>query len=654
MATLFTITSCGPSWHQNGSLSAAVNAMPTDRAVRGSSALKLLVAAVLAAGGLIIVESAFTVHSSGMNLNAVALAALTLASTRFRIKVPGRPATVSVSEVFVFSSVLLFGPAVPVLTVAADGLWVSMGQKNRRVRRALFNMAEPAISTWTAAHVFFAIVGVPPGSSLSSTTPVIVPATVAMAAAFFALNSGLSAFAVALETGGSAYDFWRSHAWYLAVNYYAAASLATLAVSSAPQFNFGVAGLILPLLLLSYVAYREASSRVHEAHSHMTEVEHLYRASVEMLAIAVDAKDQVTHGHIRRVQRHTLAVAAALGVTDSRELKAIEAGALLHDIGKLAVPDYVLNKPTALTREEFEIIKKHPSMGARILTAVEFPYPIVPIVRHHHEQWNGRGYPDGLVASEIPLGARILAVVDCFDALTSDRPYRQRLTDDQAIAILRERQGTFYDPAVVDRFVELVPSLRREDAEASEEKETHASVIAGMSRTAADLAVANPDAPATVVPIALSARELIDDVTTCLGRTDACLFTLNASQDALVVAYATPRLRAAVSRLAVPVGAGVSGWVAANRSSIRHADPTLDFGRSLDGLGLRSCTSVPVFVRADLFGVLTAYRGEATECARTVEAVGLLAQEVGLTIARESAAGGHAKFQLPKHLVAAS
>ncbi len=140
----------------------------------------------------------------------------------------------------------------------------------------------------------------------------------------------------------------------------------------------------------------------------------------------MDAKDQVTHGHIRRVQRHTVALARVLGVNDEIELKALEAASLLHDVGKLAVPDYVLNKPGALSHAEFERIKLHAAKGAEILTAVEFPYPVVPIVRSHHEQWNGQGYPDGLSGEDIPFGARILTVVDCFDAVTSDRPYRRQ------------------------------------------------------------------------------------------------------------------------------------------------------------------------------------------------------------------------------------
>src|SRR5262245_286099 len=333
-ATPFAVTSCGPFSPQSGRRGGAWSAMPTDRSSTRSLTLMSFVATVFVMGAVALAHSAMALRASGVNVYVIALAVLTIASSKFSIQVPGRPATVSVSEVFVFSSVLLFGPAAPVLTVAIDGLWISLTQRNRRVYRALFNVAEPAISIWVAAHVFFAIAGLGPGASLSTSAPRIVPATIAMAAVFFALNSGLSALAVALETGGSAYEFWRSHAWSLAVNYYAAASLATLAVGGGPHINFGAAGLIAPLFLLSFVAYREASARVEEAHHHIAEVERLYRASVETLAIAVDVKDQVTHGHIRRVQRHTLAVATALGVTDQTELKAIEAGALLHDIGK--------------------------------------------------------------------------------------------------------------------------------------------------------------------------------------------------------------------------------------------------------------------------------------------------------------------------------
>src|SRR5207302_9419233 len=181
-------------------------------------------------------------------------------------------------------------------------------------------------------------------------------------------------------------------------------------------------------------------------------VNRLYLSTIETLAMAIDAKDQVTHGHIRRVQAHATNLAKAVGVMEDSLLKAIEAAALLHDMGKLAVPEYILNKPGKLTDAEFEKMKLHASVGADILSAIDFPYPVVPIVRHHHENWNGNGYPDGLKGTDIPIGARILSVRDCFDALTSDRPYRPRLSDNEALDILLERRGSMYDPLIVDTF----------------------------------------------------------------------------------------------------------------------------------------------------------------------------------------------------------
>src|SRR5678816_2587262 len=175
--------------------------------------------------------------------------------------------------------------------------------------------------------------------------------------------------------------------------------------------------------------------------------------------MAIDAKDQITHGHIRRVQSYAVALAKNVGVSDDGLIKAIEAAALLHDMGKLAVPEYILNKPGKLTPAEFEKMKLHASVGADILSAIEFPYPVVPIVRHHHENWDGTGYPDGIKGTDIPIGARILSVVDCFDALTSDRPYRPRLSDADAVRILRERKGAMYDPLVVHTFERVYRTL---------------------------------------------------------------------------------------------------------------------------------------------------------------------------------------------------
>ncbi len=159
-----------------------------------------------------------------------------------------------------------------------------------------------------------------------------------------------------------------------------------------------------------------------------------------------------------------MALAEALGVKAQRELEAIRAAALLHDTGKLAVPEYILNKPGPLTASEFERMKVHADVGADILKSIDFPYPVEPIVRHHHENWDGTGYPKGLKEQEIPLGARILSVVDCYDALTSDRPYRPRMTRQQAEQVLKDRRGTAYDPWIVDQFIKILDDLEEMDA----------------------------------------------------------------------------------------------------------------------------------------------------------------------------------------------
>jgi len=615
-----------------------------------SRTLRVFLALVLVIGSALVAYSVASIAHTPINGYFLALAVLTVASGRIAIAVPGRPATVSVSEVFVFATVVLFGPEAATLTVAVDGLWTSLTQKHRRAYRALFNIAEPAISIWAAGHVYVLVAGSTTAAQVGhGLTPLV--ASMAMAATFFALNSGLTSVAIALEAETSAFDVWRRHAAYLAVNYYAAASLATLVVGSGLSINVTVLGLVVPLLILSYVAYQQASTRIDAAHHHVQEVEHLYRAATEMLAIAVDAKDQVTHGHIRRVQRQTLAVARALGVSSATELKAIEAGALLHDIGKLAVPDYVLNKPSALTRAEYEAIKVHAPMGARILQAVDFPYPVVPIVRHHHEQWDGRGYPDGLVATEIPIGARILAVVDCFDALTSDRPYRPRLSTEQAVDLLRSRKGTFYDPAVVENFIDLIPSFVGDDEASTAAPEVRGGLVAGLARGSHDrnrTLDVHEAAPARAVPTRVAAH--IDRRAQAFGGGEACLFAYNAAGDALIVAHATSAIRAHLESFCVPVGAGVSGWVAAHRSTIRRADAALDLGERGSSLGLGACVSTPVFSSGEVHGALTVYVSDANQLTDELVAdVGTLAQEVGLLMVRASLDDGMSKNAAQRH-----
>jgi putative nucleotidyltransferase with HDIG domain len=182
---------------------------------------------------------------------------------------------------------------------------------------------------------------------------------------------------------------------------------------------------------------------------------------IEALARAMSARDGFTHEHARRVQRYAVALAGEANIRDLRMLEAIDAAALLHDIGKLGIPDQLLHKPGPLTPHEYNQVKQHAVIGADILSAVPFAGPLALIVRHHHENWDGSGYPDGLLGDAIPLGARVLAIVDCYDALTSDRPYRRSLSHERAMAMILERRGTMYEPDIADAFLRIVDELRQ-------------------------------------------------------------------------------------------------------------------------------------------------------------------------------------------------
>src|SRR6202011_5156988 len=213
-------------------------------------------------------------------------------------------------------------------------------------------------------------------------------------------------------------------------------------------FGWQAALLAVPVVYLIYRSYYLYLGKMEDEKKHAEEMAALHLRTIEALALAIEAKDHTTHDHLQRVQVYAIEVAKELGL-DEGQLEALRAAALLHDIGKLAVPEHIISKPGKLTREEFEKMKIHPVVGAEILERVRFPYPVTPIVRSNHEKWNGGGYPDGLKGEEIPIGARILATVDCLDALASDRQYRPAFPLDKAMNTVKEKSGTWFDPKVV-------------------------------------------------------------------------------------------------------------------------------------------------------------------------------------------------------------
>ena len=427
---------------------------------------QLFIAVVVLSGFLAIGHSVDGLYSTPVTSQWFLLAGLTLLTGSINIKLPSVPATISVSEAFVFTSVLLFGTAAGTITVTLDGLIISLWlrKKGLELHKLFFNTTAPALSIWLSAQLFFLSTGVSPLTERSAPIATLLPGLLLFALIYFLLNSWLMAAVLSFEGSANVVDIWRNNFLWLGLSYLSGASVAILLVSVSREINLTALAVVVPLLVISYLTYHTSMARVEDANRHISEVNHLYLSTIETLAMAIDAKDQVTHGHIRRVQEHSVSLARHMGVDDENLIKAIEAASLLHDMGKLAVPEHILNKPGKLTAAEFEIMKTHSSVGADILAAIQFPYPVVPIVRHHHEAWDGSGYPDQLSGPEIPIGARILSVVDCFDALTSDRPYRPRLTEADAMAILQDRRGSMYDPLVVDAFIEMQKGWRDDSA----------------------------------------------------------------------------------------------------------------------------------------------------------------------------------------------
>jgi putative nucleotidyltransferase with HDIG domain len=592
---------------------------------------RVYLVAVIVSGVVIVAASLHQIYVQPLGYQWYMLAALTLISGSATVNLPSVGASISVSETFVFASVLLFGSAAGTVMVALDGLVISFWIAKRLPEwyRAVFNMAAPAISIWTASHLLFAIAGVPPLFNQQSPVNALLFPLLVFTVVYFALNSWLIAFAVAFEKRTSPYRIWRANFMWLSLNYFSGGSVALLLVAYTRDVDFRFIGVILPLLLVSYFTYKTTMGRVEDANKHLQQLNRLYLSTIETLAMAIDAKDQVTHGHIRRVQAYATSLAREVGVSDEKLIKAIEAAALLHDMGKLAVPEYILNKPGKLTEAEFEKMKLHASVGADILSAIDFPYPVVPIVRHHHENWNGTGYPAGLKATDIPIGARILSVVDCFDALTSDRPYRPKLPDEEAIRILVDRRGTMYDPLIVDTFIRVHESVHVDPIRKGPRSDVLTTIASSrqhqqpqLSSQAPAQITAGSDEMLTLYELrrGLAGQVSVGDAGDVIAKhlrrlipSSLCVFYLyDARASEIEARHAVGERASLVRGMRVPLGQRLSGWVAANRETIVNSDPALDLGEAArsHSLALKSCISTPLLADEELVGVLALYSRE--------------------------------------------
>jgi diguanylate cyclase (GGDEF)-like protein/putative nucleotidyltransferase with HDIG domain len=472
-----------------------------------------------------------------------------------------------------------------------------------------------------------------------------------LGAIHFIINCGVMSVVRAAGRESDVTPATRGGVAWTGLSYAGTSAMACLIVKLLTIVPFYALMISVPILAITYFTYKAYLDRVETSNRHAEQVADLHLKTIEALAIAIDAKDEVTHDHVRRVQIYATGLARLFGLSDP-EIEALKAGALLHDIGKLAVPDYILNKPGALTPAEFDRMKVHTIVGAEILDRVGFPYPVVPVVRHHHERWDGRGYPDGLRGDEIPITARIMTLADCFDAVREDRKYRKAMTHDEAIAMLKEGSGTVFDPNVVKTFLD---HLNEFEAEVREQR-VEPRMIGTEHKTGGLEPEQSDSGPFVFERIRSAHREVITlyDIAQTIGTsldlrdtfavfasrledivsyTTCVLFLVNPDSTDLEAAHVAGRDAERFRGKRVPSGGGITGWVVANATAMHNCDPRLD----LDALSVessedyRTATVVPLIRDKTVLGALALYSADqdsyTADHLRLIEAVAKLATD---------------------------
>ncbi len=587
--------------------------------------------------------------------------AIALVASRMKVALPGVNGTLSMNFLFVLVGIsdLSLGET---MVMGCMGMLVQSVLHTRQRPRpiqVLFSVASMACSIIAANVAYHAM----PGSfhAVEQSLMLLVAAGV-----FFLINTFSVSLVIALTEGKRAWNVWREAYFWSFPNYLVGATVAWMISTLSQKIGWQSSLLLLPIL---YVIYRSHSVYIHrledaKAHAeqqqkHAEEVVALHRRTIHTLALAIEAKDQTTHDHLERVEVYAIEVGMELGLNES-ELEALRASALLHDIGKLAVPEYIISKPGKLTPEEFEKMKIHPVVGAEIVEQVRFPYPVAPIVRAHHEKWDGSGYPDGLSGEQIPIGARILSAVDCLDALASDRQYRRALPLDEAIKVVEKESGIAFDPRVVEvlarRYVELERKAKSGGGSGEKAKlSTDLKIERGAAPAAGFEATGKIDETGMdlmKIHRSISAEQIdatIGGLGQCADRDQAFALLRNQLRslvpyDALAIYQRDGDVLHPVlldgeefnlfSSLEIPLGSGLSGWVAENHKPVVNGNPSVEPGYLNDPSKfstLRSALAVPLESRRGNAGVLSLYhqdRDAFTEQDRDV----LL--NIGSTLAR--------------------
>ena len=595
---------------------------------------RLFVGSVIAVGAALMVVC-FPVETLGSPWLFLLLLALSSITSTFKVKLPiaRGGSTMSVSYAVDFASLLLLGPNETMVVAAAS----AYSQCTFRIKernptyRTLFSMASLVLTVQAAGRIYKYLGGVP---GLFEWTIIPQP-LVAAATTYFVVNTLTISSAIALSTRQSILRVWNENFMWSAPSYFVGAGVAAISTWMVLDHVHWVAVLATAPLYLTYRTYKVYLGRIDDEQRHVREMADLHLATIEALALAIDAKDQTSQSHIRRVQLYATAVARALGMTEN-DIQGVKTAALLHDIGKLAVPEHILSKPGPLTPEEFQKIRAHPKVGADIVSSVPFPYPVAPLILNHHERWDGKGYPAGLKGDDIPLGARILSVVDYFDALMAERPYHKAMSFDAAIGLLQQEAGKGLDPTVVAKFIELLPALQAEAAKleqsirkpAPAEEPTGGQPATGLMTDTSkknvfdDIALAHREiyalyeiaqAMGTSLGVADTMALISAKLSNLVPFSCAALFLFDEDSEMLRCQFATGTDADVIQQVVVRSGEGLTGWVARNRRPLVNARPSAD----LEAAGMTATTELqsalvcPLLFNERFIGTLSVYHLDA-------------------------------------------
>jgi diguanylate cyclase (GGDEF)-like protein/putative nucleotidyltransferase with HDIG domain len=576
------------------------------------------------------------IHQTSNNIaEFICYLGIAVLASRLKVNLPGITGTLSVNFLFILIGVLDLSFSETLILGAISMVAQCFYPERPKALQVAFNVCAGSIATALAYLAYHQRLI----THVVDSRPILLGLA---ATIYFIANAGTIATVISLTERRPITRILVDCYFWSFPYYLVGAGIAAIIVWLNHAFNWETSLLVLPAVYLIYRSYRLYLGKLEDEKRHVEEMANLHLRTIEALALAIEAKDHTTHEHLQRVRVYAIEVAKHLGV-NGPELEALHAASLLHDIGKLAVPEHIISKPGRLSPEEFEKMKIHTLVGAEILERVRFPYPVVPIVRAHHEKWDGSGYPMGLKGAEIPLGARILSAVDYLDALASDRQYRRALPMREVMQKLALESGKSFDPKVVDVLLKRYENLERlVISKSSEDLNAPLSTAIKIDRglepaagfensTATDYVGRETTFLSSIAAARQEAQALFElsqdlGASLSLGETlsvfsvklkpmvpyDAIAIYIKRENE-LVAEFVNGDNYRLFSSLRIPIGQGLSGWVAHNRKPIINGNPSVEPGYLNDPSKfstLRSALAVPLEGVAGIIGVLALYRGE--------------------------------------------